>query len=486
MSPRLRALLSGAAVVLAGLAVTALLDDRVTDGDAARDRPVGSAGGGVQSTGAPTPMSRSTAPGDGAAAQTPAAATMPSASASASAPASTPTPTPDPASTDPVARGAYLALAGHCAGCHTARGGAPYAGGPAVETPFGSVHASNLTPDDETGLGRWSADDFRRAMHDGVSRDGRALYPAFPYPDYTRLTRADTDALYAWLRTLAPVRATNRPHALRFPWRLPVMLSGWRALYFRPADFEPDPSKDAAWNRGAYLVQGLGHCGACHTGRDALGGPRGTPLGGSPMPGGGWYAPSLHDPAQGGVASWGIDATAAWLGAGTSERAVATGPMARVVIGSLQHLTDTDLRAMATYLVALPDPGAAPAQPRSAAPPFPAGAQTLAQGASLYREHCEDCHGAEGRGAPPDQPALAGNRTLTMDSPVNAIRAVLHGGFAPGTRGNPRPHGMPPFGPRLDDREVAALVSWLRQAWGHRAAPVEARAVAPLRPVPVD
>lgn len=458
MSTRLRTLVSVAAVAavaLGGLAVTAWLDGRGPGGDAPRDAQPG-------------------------------VATVPAAQAAASATAIAASIRPDPDSPDPVARGAYLALAGHCAGCHTARGGAPYAGGHPVLTPFGTIHASNLTPDDETGLGSWSADDFRRAMHDGVSRDGRALYPAFPYPDYTRLTRADTDALYAWLRTLEPVRAPNRPHALRFPWGLPLLLSGWRALYFRPADFAPDASKDAAWNRGAYLVQGLGHCGACHTPRDALGGPRGTPLAGSPMPGGGWYAPSLHDPAQGSVAAWGVEAAAAWLGTGVSERAVATGPMARVVIGSLQHLTDTDLRAMASYLVALPDTPAAPARARGSAPPFPAGAQTLAQGESLYREHCEDCHGAQGRGAPPDQPALAGNRALTMDSPVNAIRAVLHGGFAPGTRGNPRPYGMPPFGTRLDDREVAAVVSWLRQAWGHRATPVQARDVAPLRPAPVE
>jgi mono/diheme cytochrome c family protein len=386
---------------------------------------------------------------------------------------------------DGAARGAYLALAGHCAGCHTARGGVPYAGGRPIATPFGTIHASNLTPDAATGLGAWTADDFARAMHEGRSRDGRALYPAFPYTDYTRLTRADADALFAYLRSLPPASAPNRPHALRFPWNLPWLLDAWRLVHFRPARFEPDPTKDAAWNRGAYLVEGLGHCGACHTARDALGGPRGPALGGGTLAALGWHAPSLLDDAEGGVGGRSVEETAAWLATGLDARAVATGPMARVVAGSLQHLVPDDLRAMAVYLKALPDAGAAAARPAAAAR-APAGAATLALGERLYRERCEDCHGADGEGAPPHWPALAGNRALTQASPVNAIRAVLHGGFAPATRANPRPYGMPPSGPELDDREAAALVSWLRAAWGHRASPVEAREVNALRPIPVE
>jgi mono/diheme cytochrome c family protein len=418
-------------------------------------------------------------------AETSATSAPASSAAVPAAPSAAPAVVPDPASADPAARGAYLALAGHCAGCHTARGGAPYAGGRALATPFGTLHASNLTPDADTGLGRWSAEEFRRAMHHGVSRDGRALYPAFPYPDYTRLVRADTDALWAYLRTLAPVHAPNRPHALRFPWNVPLLLAAWRARYFRSAEFEPDPARDAAWNRGAYLVEALGHCGACHTARDAFGGPRGPALGGGEMSAAGWYAPSLLDPGEGGVARWPIEATVALLGSGLVDGAVATGPMAQVVIGSLQHLTRGDLEAMGRYLTAPPG-GPVPAARDRRGTVAAADETTLALGAGLYREHCEDCHGRDGEGAPPHHPALAGNRTLTMDSPINAIRALLHGGFAPGTRGNPRPYGMPPYGPLLDDREAAALVSWLRQAWGHRAAPVGARDVAPLRPVPVE
>jgi mono/diheme cytochrome c family protein len=455
MSPRARRLAGLLALALAGIALAAWLDARVPGVAPSIVTDVTTGTGGAP--GAPARTEAGVAPERVA---------------------------PDPASADPVARGAYLALAGHCAGCHTARGGEPYAGGRPIATPFGTIHASNLTPDPATGIGAWTADDFARAMHEGRSKDGRALYPAFPYADYTRLSRADTDALFAFLRSLPPAGVPNRPHALRFPWSLPWLLDAWRLVHFRPARFAPDPSRDAAWNRGAYLVDALGHCGACHTARDALGGPRGPALGGGALAALGWHAPSLLDDAEGGVGRWSVEQTAAWLATGLDARAVATGPMARVVEGSLQHLTPDDLRAMATYLKALPGAGtpatkAAPTRP-------PAGPATLELGERLYRERCEDCHGANGEGGPPHWPALAGNRTLTQASPVNAIRAVLHGGFAPATRGNPRPYGMPPSGPELDDREAAALVSWLRVAWGHRASPVDARDVNALRPIPVE
>ena len=399
-------------------------------------------------------------------------------------------PTPATPAPDAVARGAYLALAGNCAGCHTARGGQPYAGGRPIATPFGTIYATNLTPDVETGLGRWTADDFWRAMHEGRSRDGRALYPAFPYTDYTQVSRADADALWAYLRALAPVSAPPRPHALRFPWSLPLLLEAWRVVNFRPAAFEPDPARDAAWNRGAYLVRGLGHCGACHTARDALGGPTGEALAGGELAALGWYAPSLRSDAEGGVGGWPVAETARWLAAGIGPRGIATGPMAEVVERSLQHLTGDDRLAMAVYLQSLPASGEAPAGSSSSGARAREAAVRAAAapdaGERLYRRYCEDCHGAAGEGAPPHYPALAGNRVLAMASPVNAIRSVLHGGFAPGTRANPRPYGMPPFGPALDDREAAALVSRLRATWGGGATPVLPRDVTRLRPVPVD
>jgi mono/diheme cytochrome c family protein len=393
---------------------------------------------------------------------------------------------PDARSKDPAARGAYLAQAGHCAGCHTVRGGEPYAGGRAIATPFGEVYATNLTPDPGTGIGAWSAGDFWRAMHEGRSRDGRALNPAFPYTEFTRLTRADSDALFAWLRTLAPVKQANREHALRFPFNMPLAVEAWRLVYFRAKTFAPDPSRDATWNRGAYLVQGLGHCGACHTARNALGASTGEPFGGADLPGLGWHAPSLTRGDAGGVGAWPLDRTVAWLAGGRTEQAVATGPMARVVSGSLQHLDPADLQAMATYLQSLQTAAKTPAASTTRNTVSRIDATYLAQGEQLYGRHCADCHGRDGEGVSSRGIALAGNRTLMQSSPTNTLRVVLHGGFSPDTRHAPRPPGMPPFAQQLTDREVGAVVSYVRNAWGHRASGVEVRAVNVLRPIPVE
>ena len=191
-----------------------------------------------------------------------------------------------------IARGAYLARLGNCAGCHTAAGGAAYAGGRGISTPFGTVYAGNLTPEDVTGLGRWSADDFWRAMHDGRGRDGRALVPAFPYTEFTKITRADSDALWAYLRSLPAVAQAPRQHELEFPYNTPLAIEAWRAIYFEPGEFEPDASRSTEWNRGAYLTQGLGHCAACHAPRDRFGGPGDAPTGGL-MAGQRWWAPAL-------------------------------------------------------------------------------------------------------------------------------------------------------------------------------------------------
>ena len=245
------------------------------------------------------------------------------------------------ATPDNIARGAYLARAGDCMACHTARGGPAYAGGRALETPFGAVFAPNITPDRETGIGAWSADDFWRALHNGKSRDGRLLYPAFPYTNYTKVTRADADALYAFLHSLPAVKQANTPHALRFPYNQQVALAGWRLLYFKPGVFQPTPTESPTWNRGAYLVEGLGHCSACHSQpqrrrRQSRGG-----LGGGLIPTIGWYAPSLTSDAEAGLGSWELPHIVQLLKTGVSPRATVFGPMAEVVERSLQHLTRT-------------------------------------------------------------------------------------------------------------------------------------------------
>lgn len=381
-----------------------------------------------------------------------------------------------------VARGAYLAKAGDCMACHTPRGGAPYAGGRALQTPFGSVISPNITPDRETGIGQWNADDFWRALHNGKSRGGRMLYPAFPYTSYTHVTRDDADALFAYFQSLPPVKQANQPHQLRFPYNQQLGLAFWRALYFRPAAFRTDSAQSADWNRGAYLVQGLGHCSACHSTRNALGASA-DGLSGGLIPVLGWYAPSLTSDREAGLGEWAQQDVEQLLKTGVSPRATVFGPMAEVVSESLQHLSDGDVKAMAVYLKTLPRKEPAERYERSQAPE--ARAQ-LDAGARLYTAHCVECHGVSGKGLPPHYPPLAGNRALLMDEAVNPIRIVLNGGFAPGTAGNPRPYGMPPFSHKLNDVEVAAVVSYLRSEWGNNAPPVNGNDVNRYRAVPLD
>ncbi len=377
------------------------------------------------------------------------------------------TPAPPPAAQQ-VARGAYLATAGHCAGCHTARGGAAYAGGASIPTPFGTVHAPNLTPDAATGIGRWSAAAFWRALHNGRSADGRLLLPACPYPNFTRVTRADVDDLFAYLRQLPPVALANRPHALRFPYGSQAALAVWRALYFRPGVAQPEAGRSEAWNRGAYLVGGLAHCSACHGSRNAWGATDGAlDLRGGAIPMQGWVAPALDDPLQAGVAQWPLQDTVALLKTGRNAQATVSGPMAMVVARSTQHLADADLLAIATFLKALPQHSRAPPSARDAV-----AAEPAEQGARIYETHCAGCHGAQGEGVAGKVPALAGNRALTLPSPDNLLKTVLGGGFGPATAGNPQPYGMPPFATVLSDADIAAVVTHLRSAWGHRAAPV--------------
>ena len=377
-----------------------------------------------------------------------------------------------PASAQTVERGQYLARVGNCMSCHTAKGGAVYAGGRGIQTPFGTVFTSNLTPDDDTGLGRWSADHFWRAMHHGRSRDGRLLYPAFPYPEYTQVSREDTDAIYAYLRSLPPVKQAAPAHALGFPYNSQAALAVWRAMFFTPGATPTPKPVSAEWARGEYLVRGLGHCAACHSPRNAWGATRG---GGNDLQGGllplqQWYAPALTSSVEAGVAHWTTEDVVALLrtGQAPAQQASVSGPMADVVFNSTQHLTDMDARAMAVYLQALPQQAA----PAGGARPVAASAETLRLGARVYEQQCAQCHGAQGEGSPGAFPALAGNRAVLLGEPDNLVQLVLHGGYAPATAGNPRPHGMPPFLHVLSDTEVAAVLSYVRGAWGHGAAPV--------------
>ena len=369
-----------------------------------------------------------------------------------------------------VERGAYLARAGNCATCHTQRGGAAYAGGRPLVTPFGTVYSSNLTPDLDHGLGRWNAGHFWRALHHGRSRDGHLLNPAFPYSSTSRLTREDSDALFAYLRTLPASARANSAHDLRWPYGTQLALMVWRTLYFRPGETVSDASRSPEWNRGAYLVHALGHCGACHAPRNALGAiEREFELGGGQLVMQNWYAPSLTAADQASVAEWSVDEIVLWLRGGVTAKGQASGPMAEVVQGSTQHLHDADLRAMAVYLKLLPS---SPVETRAAATAAPG--RDWGRGQKIYQDYCEKCHGTEGQGVAGAYPALAGNRAVTMAITSNLVQSVLYGGFAPATVANPRPYGMPPYVLQLSDDEVAAVLTYIRNAWGQRASAVGA------------
>ena len=388
-------------------------------------------------------------------------------------------------SPDQVKRGAYLARAGNCFTCHTVRGEAPYAGGVAIPTPFGTIYSSNITPDKQTGIGAWSADDFWNALHRGRSKDGTYLYPAFPFPNYTKLKREDADAIFAYFRTVKPVERANTPQELRFPYNRRGLMVLWRALYFRPGVYQDDPKQPKEWNRGAYLVQGLGHCSACHASRNVLGAVTSEDFSGALLPAQNWYAPALSSERETSLGKWPLEDLTAFLSTGVSQRSAAYGPMSAVIQHSLQHLVPGDAAAMAMYLKAQVQS----AEPATASAPRTTEAQLtrmMEHGAYIYERYCTECHRANGEGVPRTYPALAGNASILMDLAVNPIRIVYAGGFPPSTAGNPRPFGMPPFYQDLNDYDVASVVTFIRRSWGNDAAPVSQGEAARLRGIPAE
>ena len=364
-----------------------------------------------------------------------------------------------------TARGEYLTRAGNCAGCHTAPGGQPFAGGRAIDSSFGTFYAPNITADTSTGIGDWSADQFWSALHQGQRADGSLLYPACPYPNFTQVRRDDVDAIYAYLRSLPAVQQANREHELSFPASSRALLSVWQWLYFEPGTFEPDPAQSAEGNRGAYLVEGLGHCSACHAERNGLGAVRtGEAVRGSTVHA--WYAPSLHSSAEAGVQKWTPEQAADLLRYGKAGDASALGPMADVVFESLQYLSEDDALAMATYLQSLPDYDIEARRRPSISQERLEAARQL--GGTVYEKNCVDCHGADGEGSE-TAPALAGNRAVTMSDQTNLRNIIRHGGYPASTEANPRPLGMPPFY-KLSSKEFEAVVTYIRSSWGNRPA----------------
>lgn len=373
-----------------------------------------------------------------------------------------------------IARGKALVIAGDCVACHTAPRGQPFAGGLSLQTPFGAIVAPNITPDNTTGIGSWSADDFARAMHEGRRPGGAYLYPAFPYPYYTKVTRSDLDAIYAYLRTLPPVENRVDRDTLPFPFNIRPLMAGWNMLFFKAGSFEPDPARSAEFNRGAYLVDGLGHCGACHTPFNAFGAARSDKyLEGNQIDN--WTAPNITDDARVGLGKWSVDDIVQYLKTGQNGFSLASGPMKDVVENSTSKMPASDLKAIAVYLKQRGASGPPASTPLAAADP------RMQAGEAVFVDTCAACHMRSGAGVAHLFPKLAGSAVVTQQDPATLIRIIIAGGRAAATDSAPSSPAMPSLGYRLSDSQVAAVVTYVRNAWGNAAAPVTEETVKALR-----
>jgi len=369
-------------------------------------------------------------------------------------------------------RGKYLVDAGDCIACHTDEKDKPFAGGRAIPTPFGTIYSRNITPHAETGIGAWSDDDFYRALHEGVRPDGSRLYPAFPYPYFTNMTHDDVLAMRAYLNTLRPIKYTPPPNRLLWPLNYRVFMRGWDWLFFEPATFASNPRKSAEWNRGAYLVEGAGHCGACHTPKNIFGADnRDQHLRGSQIQN--WFAPKLSGDQPHGLRSWGIDDIVEYLKTGRNKFSGATGLMAEVVEYSTSKLTDGDLHAIAVYLK---DTSGTVEEVTAVA-----DQRQLEAGKAIFTDSCAACHAVSGEGIPRMFPPLKGNLVVQQRDPTTVVRVILDGARTATTAAQPTPSSMPAFNWKLADDEVAAVASYIRNSWGNRASPVTADTVATLR-----
>jgi mono/diheme cytochrome c family protein len=371
-----------------------------------------------------------------------------------------------------IERGRYLAAAGDCAACHTADGGKPFAGGRPIPTPFGTIYSTNITPDKDTGIGTWSEEQFYRAMHEGIRADGKHLYPAFPYPWYTKLSRADVDSIKAYLDALPPVRQEARKPELPWPLSVREVLAGWNTLYFKKGQYRQDPKQSPEWNRGAYLVEGLGHCGACHTPKNLAGGMKTS----QNLQGGygeNWYATSLTNDVRDGLGDWSLDDIVQYLKTGQNAKGAATGPMAEVIENSTQHLNDADLRAIATYLKSVGGRTEAKAPTKDK--------ERLARGEAIYLDQCSGCHMQDGTGQAHVFPPLKGNAVVQSKDPGTMLHMILDGAKIAATAQNPTGLAMPGFSWKLSDQDIADLASYLRATWGNQAGPVAASEVKKTR-----
>ncbi len=373
-----------------------------------------------------------------------------------------------------VEKGRYLATAADCVACHTIpNGGKPFAGGRAIETPFGNITSPNITPDIETGIGSWTDKQFDNAVRNGVRPNGSRLYPAMPYTSYTKMSHDDVVAIRAYLNTVEPVRHPVVANTLPFPFNIRASMRVWDALYFNRGELKPDLQKPVDWNRGAFLVEGPGHCMACHTPKSFLGGDKSSEyLRGSYLQG--WFAPDITNDERVGLGQWSSSDIVAYLKTGHNRITAATGPMAEEIEHSTSKLKDEDLAAMAAYLKSVPGSADSPATLKADDP-------VMVAGQAIYRDQCAACHQIDGKGVPQLFPSLAESSGVRSRDATTLIRIVLRGARSVATKKEPTAPGMPSFGRQLNDEQVAAVVSYVRNAWGRPAAAIAPGDVGKMR-----
>jgi mono/diheme cytochrome c family protein len=369
-------------------------------------------------------------------------------------------------------RGRYLVAAGDCLSCHLREGGEPFAGGLGLNTPFGVIYTSNITPDKDTGIGGWTADQFYRAMHDGKDAQGTDLYPAFPYPWFRRVSREDDDAIFAFLKTLPAVKYTPPKNDLSFPFSVRSFIGIWNTLFLDSHEFQSDASQSAEWNRGAYLVTGLGHCGACHTPKNSFGADKSK----LQFHGGNldnWVAADLTANTRTGLGDWSADDIAEFLATGRNAHAAAGGAMADVITYSAAHLTDADRRAIAVYMKSVPaSPMAAASTPDAAA---------MRRGAEIYSDACSSCHLENGIGQSRIFPPLGKDAVLQQSDPTGVLHLILSGTQIGVSASRPSALSMPSFAWKLSDQEIADVSTFIRNSWGNQASAVGPADVSALR-----
>ncbi len=372
-----------------------------------------------------------------------------------------------------IARGRYVMLAGDCLACHTNDGGKEFSGNRPIETPFGTIYSSNITPDIETGIGAWSEEQFYRSMHDGKRPDHQYLYPAMPYTYYRQLSRSDVNALFAYLKTVEPVHNEVKSPQLIWPLGWRRLMTLWTKMFLNKGEYQYDAQHSASWNRGAYLVKGAGHCGACHTEKNFLGADKRTQR----LQGGefqNWFAPMLIENSRNGLGGWTQDEIVEFLSTGRNSKTAAYGPMAEVITDSTSQLSVDDLNAIAEYLKTLP-------MTNDNDRKFVSNNAALQTGQEIFSAQCAGCHQENGEGVSHAFALLQDNANVQQSKPDTLIQAVLVGVRAVPTAAQPVGFAMPAFDWKLNDAQIAAVLTYVRNSWGNAAPPVTASQVRSTR-----